>query len=62
MRQLTCDHCNGNVVVEDTDCPNCGMPLPPNHGERIQKRFTLWFIAIALFCVFMMIWLPPIWK
>ncbi len=61
MRELTCKHCNGKVSdisTNDQKCPNCGMPLPPNLDASPRKRFKLWFIALVIFCIAMMIWLP----
>ncbi|NQY27709.1 MAG: protein DnrP [Piscirickettsiaceae bacterium] len=47
--------------AEDTDCSHCGIPLPPNHGTQREQSFIYWFIALVIFCVFMMLWLPPDW-
>jgi len=62
MRALTCEHCGSTVVAEDTKCQRCGIPLPPNHGASLQKKFILFFVAVCLLCLFMIIWLPPNWS
>lgn len=62
MRELTCKHCGNKVQARDETCSSCGIPLPPNHGKEPQKRFILFFIGVCLFCVLMMIWLPPNWS
>ncbi|MFW5451395.1 MAG: hypothetical protein ACKE9I_07330 [Methylophagaceae bacterium] len=62
MTKLSCQHCGGDVESEVQRCPNCGIPLPPDHGIQRQKKFILWFIALIIFCFFMMFWLPPDWS
>ena len=61
MNKLNCKHCGGDVNVGDKTCPNCGIPLPKNLGKNRQKKFILFFIAVVLFCLFMIYWLPPDW-
>lgn len=62
MSKLSCKNCGGNVLAEDSVCPNCGIPLPPNHATQRQRTFVLWFIALVIFCFVMMFWLPPDWS
>lgn len=62
MRKLSCKHCGEGVDADDTVCPHCGIPLPPNHGTQRQRTFIYWFIALVIFCFFMMFWLPPDWS
>lgn len=62
MNNLSCQHCSGSVEAADNSCPNCGIPLPPNHDKQRQKRFVVWFIGLVIFCVFIMLWLPPDWS
>ncbi len=61
MSHLHCKHCDGKVSAEDEICPHCGIPLPPEHGREKQTIFRYWFIALLIFCLFMMFWLPPNW-
>jgi len=61
MTNLLCKHCGGSVKIGETSCSHCGMPLPPDYGKSPQKKFKLYFIALIIFCVFMMLWLPPDW-
>ncbi|MFQ7901330.1 DnrP protein [Stutzerimonas degradans] len=56
-----CLYCQEENPPYQTDCLNCGMPLPARTdgaGERRQRRF-LWFcIALTIFCAVMIVWLP----
>jgi len=61
MSDLTCKHCGGPVEAGKKTCPNCGIPLPPDFGKHTQRKFILFFIAVVIFCIFMVIWLPPNW-
>jgi hypothetical protein len=61
MNKLACKHCGGSVEPGDANCPNCGIPLPPNIGKYPQRKFILYFIALVIFCFVMIIWLPPDW-
>ena len=61
MTDLKCDHCGGNLETESETCPNCGIPLAPDHSTQRQKKFIVWFIALVIFCFFIMFWLPPDW-
>lgn len=62
MRKLICKNCGGGVEADNTLCPHCGIPLPPNHGTEHQQKFIYWFIALVIFCFVMMFWLPPDWS
>jgi len=62
MNNLSCKHCGGNVEVEDTRCPHCGIPLPPHHGSQRQRTFIIWFVLLIIFSIAMMIILPPDWS
>lgn len=62
MSMPTCKHCGGNVGEDQRNCPNCGIPLPPNHATQRQRTFIVWFILLLIFCFFMMMWLPPDWS
>lgn len=59
---IVCQHCGRDVEADNTVCPSCGIPLPPNHAKYRQNKFIVWFIALVIFCVFMMLWLPPDWS
>ncbi len=58
MNNLSCTHCSGKVKEEDKICPNCGIPLAPNHAQSSQKKFILFFIGVVVFSVLMMVLLP----
>lgn len=59
MRQ--CLYCQASNPDSQACCSNCSMPLPNSVQpvlQRKQRRF-LWFcIALGLFCLLMMLWLP----
>jgi predicted nucleic acid-binding Zn ribbon protein len=61
MRIITCKHCGGEIQIGDEKCAHCGIPLPPDFGRSPQKRFTIFFIGIVIFCIAMILWLPPDW-
>ncbi|MCF7201726.1 DnrP protein [Pseudomonas oligotrophica] len=56
-----CLYCQQDNPKGESECRNCGMPLPAHADgarERRQRRF-LWFcIALAVFCAVMIVWLP----
>ncbi len=60
--QLHCKHCGGIVKAGNKKCPHCGIPLPPDLGKHPQRKFILFFIAVVIFCIVMIIWLPPNWS
>src|SRR5262245_28079403 len=39
-RQLTCQSCQGTIVVDEAanSCPFCGLALPPREQVRRKKR------------------------
>lgn len=61
MNRLQCKHCNGPISEDDERCPQCGIPLMPGQHKASSRRFILFFILLVIFCLFMMIWLPPDW-
>jgi predicted nucleic acid-binding Zn ribbon protein len=61
MRDLVCKHCGGSIEAGDKKCAHCGMPLPPDFAKSPQKKFTLYFIVLVIFCALVIIWLPPNW-
>ena len=61
MGALFCRHCGGDIEASDKNCSHCGMPLPPGFDRSAQKKFILYFIVLVIFCVVMVLWLPPDW-
>jgi len=61
MKNLTCKHCGSSVEAGDENCSHCGIPLPPDYGKSPQKKFVLFFIGLVIFCLVMLLWLPPDW-
>ncbi len=57
----SCHHCGRDIKHDDSVCPYCGIPLPPNHAKQRQHIFIRWFIALVIFCIVIMLWLPPDW-
>lgn len=61
MGGLICKHCGGELQLGDKTCHHCGIPLPENFGRSPQRRFVLFFTGLVIFCIVVMIWLPPDW-
>jgi len=66
MNDLTCKHCGGKFAANNLHrqapaCPHCGIPLSPDLGKNPQRKFVLLFIGLIIFCVVMILWLPPDW-
>jgi len=62
MTELNCKHCGNQVKIGDKTCPGCGIPIAANLGKNPQRNFILFFITVVIFCIFMIIWLPPDWS
>jgi predicted nucleic acid-binding Zn ribbon protein len=62
MRKLLCKHCGGGVNMGEKTCSHCGIPLPSHLGKTPQQKFNWFFIALVIFCVLMILWLPPDWS
>ena len=58
MITLSCKHCGGELKAENEECPHCGIPLAPDHAVSRQKRFILFFIAVTIFSIAMMLLVP----
>lgn len=59
MRQ--CLYCQQASPDDQADCPHCGMPLPAEQAQARQRRlrrFKLFCVVLAVFCVAMAVWLP----
>jgi len=61
-----CLYCQGETEVKtngvnNNTCKHCGMALPIKHPQNKRSKisfFTKVFWLIAIFCVFMIIYLP----
>ena len=56
-----CLYCQHAYAPQQTECRQCGMPLPAlaEHAEeRRLRRFTWFCIGLTIFCVAMFFWLP----
>ena len=59
MTTHTCLYCQRPQPEQAIACGDCGMPLPTDKPQQRRQRRFLWFcIALALFCLVMMLWLP----
>ncbi|MCG6575702.1 protein DnrP [Pseudomonas sp. AF32] len=59
--QPTCLYCQQTNPVSETQCRQCGMPLPTEAAqaqERRLRRFTWFCVGLTVFCVVMFFWLP----
>ncbi|MFS1286531.1 protein DnrP [Pseudomonas piscis] len=59
--QVQCLYCQQDNPPGAEHCQHCGMPLPARAaqaGARRQKRFMGFCIALTLFCLAMVLWLP----
>jgi predicted nucleic acid-binding Zn ribbon protein len=60
--QANCTHCGGEINTQSTRCAHCGIPLLKNQHNNPQRKFILFFIAVTIFCLAMILWLPPDWS
>ena len=61
MSRLACKHCGNEIRRQERRCPHCGIPLPAHKGMAAHQKFVLYFIALVIFCMVMILWLPPDW-
>lgn len=55
---MQCHYCQKKQNPGADTCDFCGMPTPLSTTKARQSQFSLWLIAIALFCLTMVLWLP----
>jgi len=61
MASVQCLYCGKDVAETAATCPHCGAPSHfQKQGEnpRRQRRFRIYVILLALFCLAMALWLP----
>ncbi len=58
-----CPGCGQQLLEDATSCPYCNTPVgdPQVRIKRRQKRFIVFFVAVVILCLVMVIWLPPNW-
>jgi predicted nucleic acid-binding Zn ribbon protein len=61
MEEVDCLYCGKKVAADQAHCPHCGavshfQKQGYRAGER--RRFVLFFIVLALVCLFFVFWLP----
>lgn len=72
MLARTCMHCGGKISdgqisdgqggAQQKICPHCQIPLSPHGPKSAEKKFLIWFVLVVIFCIFMIVWLPPDWS
>ena len=62
MSETTCNHCGQTFDDQQSFCPRCHAPTPAQQEKEIaahgKRKFILLFIALIIFCVIMIVWLP----
>jgi ABC-type ATPase with predicted acetyltransferase domain len=61
MAEVHCMYCGKHIPDNVPECPHCGAPSHfQTRGNRpaANRRFIIFFIAVTLFCLFMVFWLP----
>ncbi|BBB29502.1 conserved hypothetical protein [Neptunomonas japonica JAMM 1380] len=61
MSEISCSHCGKNFSDELNYCPHCRTPTAAQKERQInaaQKKFIRYFIALVVFCIIMIVWLP----
>ncbi|MEO8640027.1 protein DnrP [Pseudomonas sp.] len=56
-----CLYCQRANPPQETECRQCGMPLPvlaAHAAQRRLRRFKWFCIGLTIFCVAMFFWLP----
>lgn len=56
-----CLYCQQENPSELESCQHCGMALPRQQEQRAAQklvRFKWFVIALSIFCLFMIFWLP----
>ena len=64
MTDITCNHCGRSYSHDRTACPYCHTPSPAQQEvnlRRVARKFILLFLALVIFCIVMILWLPPDW-
>ncbi len=61
MSEIACSHCAKSFSEELGYCPHCKTPTVAQKEQNInaaQKKFIRYFIALVVFCIIMILWLP----
>ncbi len=61
MSDITCSHCGKAFSEKLSFCPFCKTPTAAQKERQIkavQKKFIRYFIALVIFCIVMIVWLP----
>lgn len=59
MATRTCLYCQRSQPAQAVACDGCGMPLPTDRPQQRRQRRFLWFcVALSVFCLAMIVWLP----
>ncbi len=63
MKDRECNHCGQRIDDDAERCPYCGTPTAARRDADFvprQRRFVLLFVALAVFCAIMILWLPRV--
>ncbi len=63
MAAHECNHCGQRIEAGCAHCPYCGTPTPEQRDQQFaprRARFVALFLALALFSLAMMLWLPRV--
>lgn len=61
MKNITCSQCGQAIPASYNRCPVCGTAVDDQSQTTetaAQKRFTVWFVFLVIFCLFLAFWLP----
>ena len=59
--QVNCLYCGKQIAADVAHCPYCGAVShfqEKGYRAGARKRFVLWFVALVVFCLLMVFWLP----
>ena len=61
MSEVACLYCGKKIADDIAECPHCGaVSHYQKRGYRAGARgkFVMFFIALVIFCLFFIFWLP----
>ncbi|MBL3589068.1 MAG: protein nirD [endosymbiont of Escarpia spicata] len=61
MGEVNCLYCGKKIAEDIAECPHCGAVShfqKKGYRAGARKKFVLLFIALTIFCLFFIFWLP----
>ncbi len=61
MGEVNCLYCGKKIAEDVAECPYCGAVShfqKKGYRAGARKKFVLLFIALTIFCLFFIFWLP----